>query len=214
MNVYEQLARGQGIRGEYCGSWETAIVAAGARTDDEHFHFRWQPGVAVAANTSSKCLVTYIAMSVIANTTFGAVAVSNQFALFRANAWLTKSGVGTAVAMGATCKKGLRSKTPSSMMSDGDIRINTTLNTGIRDVSDAVLETNALWRASWPAGTQAPTQPVLVPFDVNRSGKPIVLEGPTAATAEGLVITAPDIQAAGTWIMTVWMEWIETEPVK
>ena len=193
------------VRGYYTGSFESESVAAGATTDTEIFHFRWFP----SSIPTALCLVTKVRIQPVIWTSFGtSPGQGNQFALFRASGWLTKTGVGNAITLGATCKRD--SAFPSSLMAAGDITINTTLNTGIKGVSSATLDAHAISRAAWPTGAVSTPVSAMDLVDVSKGSMPIILRGATAATAEGLVIVAPDIDDTGVWRFVVDVEWIET----
>lgn len=204
MGYVDQLLETSGISGVYSAAFKTGVVAAGTTAGAEHLHFRWQP------LNSSVCIVLSVVVTVAPNTSFGTPTLQNSFALFRASAWSAQGSDGTAITLGTDCR--LDTSYRASQISIGDIRVNSTLEPGL-NAGTKTLETHPLGRANWHATTAQSPQQHLSLYDISRARQPIRLRGPTAATAEGLVLNQPDKVGTGTFVATVQIIWAETLPV-
>lgn len=200
--ILNELTEISGVAGHYSGAFTSGVIVAAADTNREYFHFRWQP------LTTSVCHVLSVVMTEGSAVSWTA-GTANHVALFRARAWSVQGSDGTAITLGTGNK--LDSNYPASQVSIGDIRIVDTANDGL-NVGTKTNETHPLRRTQFPTHPNTQGPPELVLWDVTKTGRTIMLRGPTAATAEGLVITMPTFGAAGTPIITVSVVWAETMP--
>jgi hypothetical protein len=188
-----------GSLGAYAWGGFTGILPAALAANSEIFQFRW-------ANGTNLAIIRKIRLSAVVSTTMFAAGVPVQIDLIKSSLWTNPGTGGTAVTIGANCKR--RANMANSLMVGGDMRIATTaaLGLGTKTLEGAPLAAIA---APGPItgslnGEIIAPNTTLWQAEIGDGEHPLVL-----AQNEGFSIRSVAVPGAGTWTVGISIDWAE-----